>query len=42
MRAVSEGSLDGVVAFYGFEEIVRGVLEFGLARVMNLEPPCLE
>src|SRR5215217_5782167 len=36
---VSEGSLHGVVAVYGFEEIVRGVLGFGLARVMDLETP---
>src|SRR5215218_9409942 len=39
MRPVSEGSLHGVVAVYGFEEIVRGVLGFGLARVMDLETP---
>src|SRR5215216_6369178 len=42
MRTVSEGSLYGVVAIYVLEEIVRGVLGFGLARVMNLEPPYLE
>ena len=39
MRPVSEGSLHGVVAVYGLEEIVRGVLGFGLARVMDLETP---
>src|SRR5215212_6692102 len=42
MRPVSEGSLYGVVAIYVLEEIVRGVIGFGLARVMNLEPPYLE
>src|SRR5215210_1311502 len=31
--------LHGVVAVYGLEEIVRGVLGFGLARVMDLETP---
>ena len=39
MRPVSEGSLHGVVAVCGLEEIVRGVLGFGLARVMDLETP---
>ncbi len=42
MRPVAKGSLDGIVTFYWFEEIVRGVLGFGLARVMDLETPCLE
>jgi hypothetical protein len=42
MRPVVKGSLDGVVAFYWFEEIVRGVLGFGLARVMDLETLYLE
>jgi hypothetical protein len=39
MRPISEGALHGVVAVYGFEEIVRGVLGFRLARVMDLETP---
>ena len=39
MRPDSEGSLHGVVAIYGFEEIVRSVLGFGLARVTDFETP---
>lgn len=42
MRPVAKGSLGGIVVFYWFEEIVGGVLGFGLARVMDLETPCLE
>ena len=42
MRLVSEGSLHGVVTVYGPEEIVRGALVFGLARVMDLETPYSE
>jgi hypothetical protein len=38
LRPVSEESLDGVKPFTGFGETVRGVLGFGLTRVMNLEP----
>jgi hypothetical protein len=42
MRPLPKGSLDGVVAIYGFEETVRRVLGLGLARVVNLEAPYLE
>jgi hypothetical protein len=42
MRPVSKRSLHGVVAVYGLEEIVRGVLGFGFTRVENLETTLLE
>ena len=42
MRPLPKGSLDGVVAFYWFEETVRRVLGLGRERVVNLEAPYLE
>ena len=37
MHPVAKGPLDGVVACYGREKVIRGILRLGLGRIVDLE-----